>query len=93
MEPSAANSPQDKKLVLGIRREDKNRWERRAPLAPHHVRILVERGIKVIIQPSSLRTFSDRQYKEVSLNFVRKKTTCSYFIQFHVLEICVINVL
>ncbi len=54
-----------KELVLGIRREDKNRWERRAPLAPAHVKQLVSRGIKVLVQPSSLRTFSDRQYAEV----------------------------
>ncbi len=54
------------KFVLGIRREDKNRWERRAPLAPSHVAELVKKGIKVIIQPSSLRTFHDRQYSEVS---------------------------
>eukprot|EP01114_Cavostelium_apophysatum_P004449 TRINITY_DN1468_c0_g1_i1.p1 TRINITY_DN1468_c0_g1~~TRINITY_DN1468_c0_g1_i1.p1 ORF type:complete len:915 (+),score=233.25 TRINITY_DN1468_c0_g1_i1:173-2917(+) len=55
----------DKKpAVLGIRREDKNRWERRAPLAPAHVKQLVERGIKVIVQPSSLRTFNDNQYRQ-----------------------------
>ena len=54
-----------KPLVIGIRREDKNRWERRAPLAPAHVQELVKKGIKVIIQPSSLRTFSDRHYAEV----------------------------
>jgi alpha-aminoadipic semialdehyde synthase len=52
-------------LVLGIRREDKNRWERRAPVAPTHVKELVQKGIKVLVQPSSLRTFSDRQYAEV----------------------------
>lgn len=52
-------------FALGIRREDKNRWERRAPLAPAHVKELVKRGIKVIVQPSSLRTFSDMQYQQV----------------------------
>lgn len=54
------------KWAIGIRREDKNRWERRAPLAPSHVKELVKRGITVIVQPSSLRTYSDKQYAEVA---------------------------
>lgn len=49
----------------GIRREDKSRWERRAPLAPQHVKHLVQRGIKVFIQPSNLRVFTDDEYREV----------------------------
>lgn len=49
----------------GIRREDKSRWERRAPLAPQHVKQLVQRGIKVFIQPSNLRVFTDDEYREV----------------------------
>lgn len=51
--------------VLAVRRESKNRWERRAPVTPAHVKQLVQRGVKVIVQPSSLRTFPDRQYAEV----------------------------
>eukprot|EP00741_Cyanophora_paradoxa_P011367 tig00020556_g10980.t1 len=50
--------------VVGIRREDKNKWERRCPLAPHHVKALVARGIKVIIQPSLGRVFRDEEYAE-----------------------------
>ena len=30
---------------IGIRLEDKNAWERRAPLTPDHVHELVERGV------------------------------------------------
>lgn len=30
--------------ILAIRREDASIWERRAPLAPHHVRKLVRKG-------------------------------------------------
>ena len=50
---------------LGIRREDKGRWERRAPLAPRHVKELVKQGSNVVIQPSNLRTYHDNAYKEV----------------------------
>jgi hypothetical protein len=41
------------------------RWERRAPLAPRHVAELVKRGLSVLIQPSTLRTYSDKKYEEV----------------------------
>ncbi len=51
--------------IIGIRREDKNRWERRTPLIPAHVKELKEKyGIKTIVQPSALRVFSDREYEE-----------------------------
>jgi alpha-aminoadipic semialdehyde synthase len=40
-------------------------WERRVPLCPHHVEALVHAGNKVLIQPSSKRIFSDKQYKRV----------------------------
>lgn len=47
---------------LGIRREDKNEWERRAPLAPEHVARLVASGVEVRVQPSPQRVFDNRDY-------------------------------
>jgi len=50
--------------VIGIRREDKNEWERRVPLTPDDVRWLKEKhGIGTIIQPSAIRTFHDDEYR------------------------------
>uniref|UniRef100_A0A7E4ULH5 Saccharopine dehydrogenase n=1 Tax=Panagrellus redivivus TaxID=6233 RepID=A0A7E4ULH5_PANRE len=43
--------------TLGIRRETINAWERRAPLAPVHVKKLTRSGVKVLIQPSNRRAF------------------------------------
>ncbi|MBN1280993.1 MAG: hypothetical protein JXA00_05025 [Candidatus Thermoplasmatota archaeon] len=49
--------------TLGIRREDKNRWERRVPLTPQHVLELHRNhGIDTIIQPSQIRVFPDTDY-------------------------------
>ncbi len=49
--------------IIGIRREDKNEWERRVPLTPGAVRILKDKfGIKTIVQPSKLRIFKDEEY-------------------------------
>jgi Alanine dehydrogenase/PNT, N-terminal domain len=52
------------KADLGIRREDKNRWERRAPLTPAHVQELVrEQGVSVVVQPSAQRIYADDEYR------------------------------
>lgn len=48
---------------LGIRREDKNRWESRVPLTPEQIKELSEKyNIKVILQPSPIRAFPDEEY-------------------------------
>ncbi|KAJ3203898.1 hypothetical protein HDU82_006220 [Entophlyctis luteolus] len=53
-------------LSLAIRREDKNRWERRVPLLPDHVeRLVQDLGTKVLIQPSLKRVVPDEKYSEV----------------------------
>lgn len=50
--------------TIGIRREDKNEWEKRAPLTPGHVRELREKaGIHTLVQPSTIRVFSDGEYR------------------------------
>lgn len=52
--------------MIGIRREDKNAWERRAPLIPEQVGQLIgEHGLEFRVQPSPIRTFDDEQYGEV----------------------------
>ena len=49
---------------IGIRREDKNIWERRTPIIPQHIKELKEKGIEFFIQPSKIRAFKDREYAE-----------------------------
>jgi hypothetical protein len=49
--------------VVGVRRETKNRWERRAPLTPSHVRTLSRKGVVVLVQPSRMRVFTDDEYE------------------------------
>jgi alpha-aminoadipic semialdehyde synthase len=52
--------------ILGLRREDKNRWERRVPLTPQHVQELKQKhGIETVIQPSQIRIFSDKEYQKI----------------------------
>lgn len=49
--------------TIGIRREDVNPWERRAPLTPREVaRLVADGGLAVIVQPSDVRVFDDDAY-------------------------------
>jgi alanine dehydrogenase len=49
--------------MIAIRREDKNIWEKRAPLIPEHVADLVKNhGIETIVQPSKKRIFTNDEY-------------------------------
>jgi alpha-aminoadipic semialdehyde synthase len=51
---------------IGIRREDKNKWERRVPLTPEHVKKLNdEHSIEVTVQPSEIRAFSNKNYEDM----------------------------
>jgi saccharopine dehydrogenase (NAD+, L-lysine-forming) len=50
--------------MLGIRREDKSNWEGRAPLVPDDVkRLKDEHGVRVCVQRSPNRVFSEDQYQ------------------------------
>jgi len=51
------------KYKIGIRREDKNQWERRVPLIPTHINDFKKNyNIETIIQPSKIRIFDDDEY-------------------------------
>jgi len=55
------------KLTVGLRREDPLRiWERRTPLTPDAVNILVEQeGVEVILEPCERRIFTNSEYEKV----------------------------
>jgi alpha-aminoadipic semialdehyde synthase len=55
----------ENKKCIGIVRECKNKWERRCSLTPTEVRKLVnEENIKVIVQSSSNRCYTDIEFQE-----------------------------
>jgi alanine dehydrogenase len=56
-------------LRIGIRRENKNKWERRVPLVPSDLAELQHaHGLKFVVQPSEIRTFSDAEYRAAGLS-------------------------
>ena len=50
--------------TLAIRREDKNKWERRVPLTPAQVSQLIqEHELSFVVQTSASRAFADADYE------------------------------
>ena len=50
-------------VIVGVRREDKNEWERRVPLIPSHLaRLQRDHDLEFLVQPSPIRIFKDDEY-------------------------------
>ncbi|KQC15162.1 MAG: hypothetical protein APR63_04290 [Desulfuromonas sp. SDB] len=56
--------------IIGMRREDKGLWEKRAPLIPEDVEKLTAQGYKIMVQPSEYRIFPEHQYKKAGAQIV-----------------------
>lgn len=84
-----------KNPCLGIRRETINSWERRAPLAPSHVKKLIKQGIKVLIQPSNRRVYpievSFFKYRICSNCHTPENTQKRYFVVLQQQNFCPTN--
>lgn len=66
------------KTLIGIRREDKNQWERRVPLIPAHVReIMGNHPLEIWVQPSKIRIFSDEDYVREGAKVKEDISPCS----------------
>ncbi len=64
-------------MKIGIRREDKSRWERRVPLIPEHVMLLKDKyAIETVVQPSSIRVFSDKDYANAGAFISEDLSSC-----------------
>jgi saccharopine dehydrogenase (NAD+, L-lysine-forming) len=57
-------------MIIGIRQENKGKWEQRAPLAPSHVRLLVDAGITIQVEKSSVRAYSEDAYRAAGATLV-----------------------
>jgi saccharopine dehydrogenase (NAD+, L-lysine-forming) len=58
-------------MIIGIRRADKNKWERRTPLIPNDIKYLKEKyGIQTLVQPSEIRAYTNEQYKSAGAEVV-----------------------
>jgi alanine dehydrogenase len=54
--------------TIGIRREDKNEWERRAPVIPADAAELqAMHGLRIMVQSSSIRVYRDEEYRRAGV--------------------------
>jgi alpha-aminoadipic semialdehyde synthase len=66
----------DAGLIIGIRREDKNVWERRAPLVPDDVAALRAMGVRLRVQPDANRIFDDAAYRRAGAEVTEDLGPC-----------------
>jgi saccharopine dehydrogenase (NAD+, L-lysine forming) len=51
-------------MIIGIRRENKNEWEKRTPLIPEDIKSLIEKyGLRALVQTSKIRAYNDDDYR------------------------------
>lgn len=62
---------------IGIRLEDKSRWEARTPLVPEDVKRLIEKhGLEITVQSSSIRAFPDSAYRTAGAKVAENLAHC-----------------
>lgn len=63
-------------MIIGIRREDKNKWERRVPLTPADLADLRAQGLSFLVQTSPNRIFEDREFEAAGLDVAEDLSPC-----------------
>ncbi len=67
--------------TIGIRLEDKNRWERRVPLTPTDAaEVQRASGHEILVQSSPIRVFTDDEYREAGLTVTDDATTADVLV-------------
>lgn len=67
------------KKIIGIRKEDKNRWEKRTPIIPEHVGILIrDNDLEFVLQPSNIRAFSSKEYEHYGAIIDENLESCDF---------------
>ena len=65
------------RFSIGLRREDKNPWERRVPIIPEHVAGLIKgHDIEVLVQKSSLRAIKEEEFVRAGAKIVEDLSPC-----------------
>lgn len=53
-------------ITIGVRREEKNQWETRSPLAPTSAKELLKlKDVNIVVQPCTKRIFTDKEFEAV----------------------------
>jgi alpha-aminoadipic semialdehyde synthase len=67
------------KKIIGVRKEDKNIWERRTPIIPEHIGMLIrDNDLDFIVQPSNIRAFSNKEYEHYGAKISDDLSLCDF---------------
>ena len=66
--------------IIGIKREAKYIWERRVALTPQNCKKLIQEGVKLIVQPSKLRCYTDDEYLEIGAEINEDLSSCHIIV-------------
>ncbi|MFZ7127459.1 MAG: bifunctional lysine ketoglutarate reductase /saccharopine dehydrogenase family protein [Desulfobacterales bacterium] len=67
-------------MKIGIRKEDKSRWERRVPLVPEDIRDLARQGIQVVVESSPNRAISDGEFAAAGVEVAASLQDCPVIV-------------
>ena len=77
--------------TIAILRECKNKWERRCSLTPNEVKAITAAGIKVLVQPSTNRCYSEDEFIDAGADIQEDVSSAS--VIFGVKEVPIENLL
>ncbi|KAG0626105.1 hypothetical protein M758_2G102500 [Ceratodon purpureus] len=67
--------------IVGVLKEQTSKWERRAPLSPHHCAKLLKTGVnRILIQPCSKRIYRDAIYKDSGCEITNDLSECGLIL-------------
>lgn len=76
----ATNTDLNTKPCIGILREVKSPWERRVALTPTGCKELLALGVRILVQPSKTRCFSEDEYVEVGCEVKEDLNECNLIV-------------
>ena len=67
-------------MKIGIRAENKNRFERRTPLVPNDIQNLINQGLEIQVQTSTQRALSDDIFHQAGIPVVQSMDDCQLIL-------------
>ncbi|MFY9705336.1 MAG: bifunctional lysine ketoglutarate reductase /saccharopine dehydrogenase family protein [Desulfobacterales bacterium] len=67
-------------MKIGIRAEDKSRWERRVPLVPHDIAKLQRSGLDIVVQSAPQRAIADREFAAAGIPVAAGLSDCGLIV-------------
>jgi len=66
---------------IGIRREDKSRWEARVPLVPEDIgRLIRDHGLNIVVQSSPIRAIKEKAFLDVGAQVCDRLDDCQVIL-------------